>query len=563
MKISPDLLFILGFSLLPLIKKGTSLEEVQYIKILGSFLSQTFVYDKSLPMPYIIDLLLTKLSWFNEKDILESSLIILKLARVSLYLIIVGFIYKFFKRQPQKPTNNSLSILFNISPVVLSRCFSEQSCSFGDTYTVFFSAVSIFCYFSEFTFLGSVFLGVALSCSWAALSVLLLLQFFTLYHFYIGFIDKNKNIASTVLNTTKNFLYLVLIPIFIYILSFYISYNTRTTYDLSLDRFSLEFQSSFFNNQIEKCDKVVKNNSIITLINQRYKFYLSVEKEAADQFRVFSSKSLDENCLWVVKKVSYEDGPIRAGEKVRLIHYLHEKALALNKVDDKSKFFNLEITDEDLVVESENEIFRFEILKNNGKNEIEARTTLFKLVNTNTGMDLCVRKLKKNNGSSGSSEMSFYSNILNRGFYIADNKVSLRENEALEQVDTYPTLSFFTLLYEHHLHLFKDRPTKDIFSASGVFDIFKTVVLVFIPLFLVTNHISICRYEKGYILPGTFIFIYLLHLICAYTSYFITYNTLLKDLVDAIACLEFLSLFDKRVMVGFNCIAVASFFLKK
>lgn len=555
MKFSSNTLFVLGLSLIPLIKKGTNSEEIGYLEILKSYLDRSFVYNKRLPMSHLVDYLILKLAHFNTINL--HPFIFLKITRLVQYLIIACLISKSFSREENKKTKGKLAILFTISPIILSRAFSTYNVGFVDLNTLFFSSSAIFTFFSGFYFIASVLVGLAVSCNWSALCIILILQTVNFYNFYLDIIDKNKKVISTILRTFKKVLFLTIIPIIIYLISFWISYSIRNVYNPSLDRFSLEFQSSFHNGNQEKCDKVVYSDSIITLINQRYKLFLSVEKKGDDEFRILSTKILDENCLWVVKKVEDDDEPIKHGEKVRLIHYLHEKALALNKVDNKSKFFDLELSEESSVRESENEIFKFEILK--PKNQLEARSTLFKLTNTNTGMDLCARKLKKKKGVTGSAEMSHYSNKINRAYYIADNKATTQQTEF---ATTYPKLSFFEVFLEHHFHLFADRSTKFFeFSYRLTVENLKTLLLLSIPFFLICNFVLINRYERGYHLTDKFIFFYILHLLCGFFSYIFMNDVLLKDVIDSMTSILFLSLFDRRLLLGYNLLAMVSFVL--
>ncbi|EOB14197.1 dolichyl-phosphate mannose protein mannosyltransferase [Nosema bombycis CQ1] len=371
---SHDFLFVIGFALIPLLKKSLTTRENTYLQVLHSYLERKFKFDNSLPMPYLLDYCFYKLmTYLDYKDGLK--LIILQGIRIVYHILLVYFIYKILgHKQNEKTSKAGLNLLSkSLLPIIFCKSITQLSGKLNNTSSLFYSVLSIYLYLKRNLIVSSLFLGLAITTNWASLGVLFILLGCIGFEFYDDVIDKNKKVIRTCLNTLRKTFIMSSIPFMIYFISFILSYEVRYQYDPSISKFSLEFQSTFYNKDLEKCHKTLVNNSIVTFINKRYKWYLSAEKKEND-FSVFGSKTLDENCLWIIKKASGDKGFILPGEKVRIIHFSYEKALSLNKVDSKEKFFSLELTDEELVKESENELFRFEIVKN-FTNLIEARNT--------------------------------------------------------------------------------------------------------------------------------------------------------------------------------------------
>lgn len=239
-------------------------------------------------------------------------------------------------------------------------------------------------------FLQSLFLGLSLVCDLSTFFDILLFLALEITKYFEKLTNRKTNIFKETFKFLKKIICLLSISFCIYISTFYLDYKLRPI--TKSTPLSLEFNSSFLN--LKPIHLNIKDKSYITLINRYHKTYITFEDD-----KIKATPTLNSNCVWQIR---YNDK-----NKFRLLHVNTRKFLAINHVNEKDKFFNLELSDWDSIKGTNNELFKVD-------KHLQARRTLFRIINTNTGLYLGINKFNEVYGS-------LYSNIKHRYFYISDN----------------------------------------------------------------------------------------------------------------------------------------------
>lgn len=361
--------------------------------------------------------------------------------------------------------NNNFSTI--LSCLIFSLPDFKPSCA-----TIF----SIYALFNDNIFYRSIFISLSLVSDLSSVFLIIILIVQITYNTYLFLIDNKKSVINTLVKYFINIFFILSTVICTYLLIFYIDYNIRyNIYDYN--DLSLGFSGSFNNPNLQPTHEYITHGSLISIINMYHKCYLGSQGKDS----VLGNRRSQDNNVWRILKTEGE-GDIQNNDLVRLVNMKLQTVLSLNNVNNTDKFFNVELSDRDKVLQSKNDIFRVVCDK-----KLKARQNAFQLVNVNTGLYLGMRKINQNKQDELNVYASIYSNNKHRLWYISDNE---RNDDTTKIMLNYPKISLIQKIIEHTRHIINNVLIED--------NIHSRLFLLLVPIISLYIIISKILKNRGY-----------------------------------------------------------------
>lgn len=460
-------------------------DEMYTIKIAKSYFSNTFKFDVHPPFTR---LLMTFLGYcigfdFNMEGYIGESykqpymrFTILRMISVFLQTFSLILTYKALCCSLKKTKSLLITLFF-----LFETAFNvHYGLIISDTYLHFYS-VLMFYSFIKFYYTRKnyylLILGISYSVSIAtklsAIFTIIPYLLWLLCDLYYMAIDKNRKLFFSINSTFVNIIYriicFILLPVFVYLLSFYIHFKFQDSYSDDAEKFSLNFQGLFKNNLLEVSDKFLVDRSLVTMINKETKLYIKSEgknyEKGSQHQIVYADLYKNENAIWQLIKIHYDgnsiDHFIKNGDYIKILNVLTGKYLRTDNVFAENSYENKfrevccqgSITDEN----DDNHVW---IIQSKSE-KIKTRESVFSLLHPRTGLYLGVISTKNTKRNDVYSSVDGAHKF--RYFLFEDNKIdknyknSIENDHINEKVYTYKKLPFFMMLYEYHCEMISEN----------------------------------------------------------------------------------------------------------
>lgn len=562
----------------------TTNNEMKFVLSLKSYRNRMFYLHKNLPLPGLV---YHGLYCLSVKLYPSMFPLVLNNVRLVNFFFFVLTMFGVFWLSRRIYSGIVPWIVVLTSTVSLSIDYSILLLT-NDLLAVFFLVLGMIQLRTGHDMAAGAFLGLSVSCSWTALSVYPPLVIFYAIDLFYFLINPSNKIRKAVLSVVKKIVAFILIPISVYILSFWIHYSIQERSSSDIGRFTIEFQSTFKNDDQEAADKYLMDRSIVTILNQKHVTYLSIENDVS-----FGSDTKKENSVWTIIKVHLEEAGnaevgeenryIKDGDLVKIVGFDSNTCLRIVNDDTDDKFKKVLGFSQSNDVADEEDIWQIY-----GDGYVVARKSLVRFKHYKTSMYLCVRNPRKDDDSETDADEeqdkdttkmingSLYASNESRLFYISDNrnheffKKNFEDGRPKETVMEFPRKSFIQKLLEHHNKLkdiqneswdpMKRRtsfqlPSGDYYELRNdlFFNVVSTVLSFAFPFLLLINHVLHSKYGKGLKIGREAPFICILYLGACLIELSLNIGQSLTNILRTLIVLSTITLFGTRfVLISFS-----------
>ncbi|WEL38850.1 dolichyl-phosphate-mannose protein O-mannosyltransferase-like protein [Encephalitozoon hellem] len=535
-----EIVLIAALSALLFNKKAPATkDEAEFVRNFRSYAAGRFYFYRSLPLPSLISYGLYRASTHMNMPLL--SLVLESPRLVSLVLFIITMVQVYWLA---RETYNRILSWMVVAVHIVGLLINTQIVFLtNEVFSIFFFVCAIAQLKRRRTVFSGFLMGLSMASNWASISVLPPLMVFYGLHLFSFVVNPKNKIRKAALKLIKGVAAFILLPVFIYVLSFFIHYSIQQQYTDDAEKFSIEFQATLVGSAQEPADKYLMDRSIVTILNQKHLAYLNMKDGTPS-----CSNQKTEDSMWVIIKVHPSDSAknieeegryIGHGDLVKLVEFGSNMCLRVSNEDSEDKFRKvLGFSQQD------NEADEEDIWQIIGDGPIISRRSLIKFRHYKTAMDLCVRSLQKSEEGEtrgGDAEKvvegSLYSDNKSRLFYISDNKnhdffkKNFEDGRPKETVLHFPQKSFIQKMIEHHKRLarspkWKWNPVKrhsvlslqnggtHLMKHDVLFNTLAAISSFLLPITLLLNHISWEKYGKGLMTRKEDFFVCTVHL-CA------------------------------------------------
>lgn len=465
----------------------TTVDEVSFIQSFNSYRNRIFYFHKNLPLPCLMYYGIYRLSTYLHPLLFPLVFRNIRLVNFSVLVpTITGILWLSRKIYTgAMPWAVVLTYILNFAIDSSAILFTN------DLFAVFFTVLGIIQMKKRHELAAGVFLGLSISSSWASLSVHLPLVVTSLTDALVFLADPVNKVHRAMFKMSKRILALILVPVLVYLTSFWIHYSLQEHVSESGSEFSIEFQSTLRSHTHEPADKYLMDRSVVTILNQKHRAYLNMEASEP-----FGCSVKDEGSMWTIvkvhldesggAKVGEEDRYVRDGDFVKIVGFNSNMCLRVVSDDSDDKFKKVLGFHQSGDSADEDDIWQI-----HGDGYVIARRSLVRFKHYKSSVDLCVRGLQRADDDSEAEDTdghqrnrrivsgSLYSESSSRLFYISDNrnheffKKNFEDGRPRESVLEFPKKSFVQKLAEHHTKLMRAR--------KGTWSLFRKHILLPLP----------------------------------------------------------------------------------
>jgi dolichyl-phosphate-mannose-protein mannosyltransferase len=422
--------------------------------------------------------------------------------------------------------------------------------STNSTFSLFFSVYSMLQLKKRNEAISAVFLSLAISCSWQALSVYPALLIVLSIDRFSMLINPKKAVYGTLVQIIRDVALFILGPAAVYVSLFWLQYSIQTHASGSSNIFSVEFRATLIDPEQEFTDKYLMDRSVVTILNQKHRSYLNIEdgipygsavKNTKSMWKIIKVHRVDENN--VAEEDPNEGRYIKNGDFVKLAAFSTETCLrvANEENDDKFKKIVSGVHQDDHAAEEDLWVVV-------GEGRVVARQSLIKFRHNKTQMELCMRNLQRSsilseNAASSTTDGeqprrsesyskyrkpvngSIYSAHSSRKFYISDNrnhdyyKSAFKDGLPNEKTYSFPKIGFLKKIWEHHRKLveaqsqsFYPVPSAVVTNAGRPpLSIAMLVLSLSFPLFATFSRVGAMRHRRSWGIPSEYILVSVMH----------------------------------------------------
>jgi dolichyl-phosphate-mannose-protein mannosyltransferase len=394
---------------------------------------------------------------------------------------------------------------------------------------------------------SALLLGLAISSSWQSFSMYPLLLIALSISRFNMLINPKRAVGRTVIRIMGDAILFIAVPAALYTSFFLLHYSIQTHVSDSSNFFSVEFRATLVDPEQDSTDKYLMDRSIVTILNQRHRSYLSVEdgvpygsavKNAKSMWRIIKVHRVDEDNVGEEDPV--EGRYIKNGDFVKITSFNDGRCLRMASEESDDKFKKIvsvrqeddKATEEDLWVVV-------------GEGRVLARESLVKFRHNKTQMELCMRNLQRSStaserainssasegkrlessGSFGKYRKpvngSIYSAHASRRFYISDNrnhdyyKNTFADGLPNEKTRGFPKVGFLRKFCEHHRRLL-EMQSRSFYPISRamvlaadmghpLLGMARLVLSLLFPVLALFDRVRIARYGKGREMPPEYV----------------------------------------------------------
>lgn len=469
-------------------------DEMYTFKYAKAYLTNLFAFDVHPPLTKMIIAYIMSLLGFDNNIICEigesleafyPGYIVLRFISVLLFIFCLLMTHSMLSGI----RTNRIAMLISLFLVFEVAFHVHYGMIMQDTYVFFYQTTMLFSCVKyqtqrkiKWVYLFGISFALAISSKHSAIfTALPIIIWFLIDLFYQACDGQNSLVLSwnsCLIHAIHRIAAIGLIPLFVYVTSFYIHFKFQRIYSDDLQDFSLQFQSQFTDNYLEESDIFVIDRSIITLINKETKSYVKSEHKnyasGSQQQVVFADDEKNEKSIWKFVKIHIEDSEnakekdmfLQNEDHIKLVHMLTDRYLHSHHINAPTHYekkfkevscyggFKREVTDDNdyWIVKSDTQY-------------VMARESIVKLFHVKTGTYLGV------NSNSIEGRHEVYSSMDGahkfRDFYVEDNKIddyyyeNLPDPRVKDKISGYKPMSFFGMFTEYHQRMIQQNLTID------------------------------------------------------------------------------------------------------
>ncbi|KAM0686087.1 Protein O-mannosyltransferase 2 [Conglomerata obtusa] len=612
-------------------------EETIFFEHVDAFLKDSFYFSDKPPLIKVGFACLLKLLKIDSIDIENKDLILKNTHRV---LLISRFLSAILLAMTHALTYKLLQLFCDQNKALMITMFFvlensmyltvgfllEESCKMFCNLCVFYFFIKYrknCCY--SYLYCCSLMLSILLASDHDKILIYVLLLTLCLYDLLQISVDKARPLLygknSVAMSTIHVAISFILVPLMVYVCTFYTYFMFQNKYTNAASIFSLHFQGQLENNYLEESDRYLVDRSLVTLTNTENKVYIKSEaknyKKGSEQQIVYAESYKDEKAIWKIIKIHVDpdDVPmtdekrnffVRNGDYIKLVHVLTDRYLHSHNIESENSCnkklkevscyggFREVVTDDNdyWIVQSDTEY-------------VMTRISNFKLLHVKTGTFLGVKTAISINSDE---RHEVYTSVEGakqfRNFIFEDNRIdehhrtTNKDDRIQHKIKNYGKLPFLKKFIEYHSKMLvektdhndeanritfkpisipfinnykinemkKNKNQYNDYTAINDLNWNISVLVFLLPIVIILNKALFIRFAKGFYVPSAVILLLTVYFINYLKNCFCDDQILISEYIftNSLALLPsvyLISMFRLRILLIFLSITASSFII--